>query len=138
MLLLVTGGVCMAAGWGLQELGVCPVVKRIWTPAWTLFSAGWCFAILGALFAALDLRPNRALRGLVFPLLVIGANSIVAYIIDHTVTGFIGDSFKTHLGPDVFKCFGDIYEATVRGAAVLVVVWLMLLWMYRQRVFVRI
>ena len=23
--------------------GICPVVKRIWTPSWVLFSGGWCF-----------------------------------------------------------------------------------------------
>src|SRR4029077_1221675 len=32
--LIAAGGVSMAAGWGLGELGVCPVVKRIWTPSW--------------------------------------------------------------------------------------------------------
>ena len=26
----------LAAGWGLGELGICPVVKRIWTPSWVL------------------------------------------------------------------------------------------------------
>ena len=33
----------MAAGLLLHFTGVCPIVKRIWTPAWTLWSGGVCF-----------------------------------------------------------------------------------------------
>src|SRR3954452_17946665 len=35
------GGI--AAGLVLHATGLCPIVKRIWTPAWTLFSGGICF-----------------------------------------------------------------------------------------------
>ena len=28
---------------GSRSAGICPVVKRIWTPSWVLFSGGWCF-----------------------------------------------------------------------------------------------
>ena len=34
------GLVALAGGWLLGALGVCPVVKRIWTPSWALYSAG--------------------------------------------------------------------------------------------------
>jgi predicted acyltransferase len=41
---LVTAGVAfLASGWLVGVLGLCPVVKRIWTPSFTLFSGGWCF-----------------------------------------------------------------------------------------------
>ena len=42
------------AGWGLGAVGVCPVVKRIWTPTWTLYSGGWCFLLLAGFYAATD------------------------------------------------------------------------------------
>ncbi len=32
--------------YGLDALGVCPIVKRIWTPTWVLWSGGWFFAFL--------------------------------------------------------------------------------------------
>ena len=53
------------AGWGLGELGVCPVVKRIWTPSWVLYSGGWCFLFLAGFYAVLDLL---GLRFWAFPL----------------------------------------------------------------------
>src|SRR5437899_2661344 len=43
--LTVAGLVCLAAGWAADFTGVCPSVKRIWTPAWTLYSGGWCFLL---------------------------------------------------------------------------------------------
>src|SRR5205085_2338208 len=37
-LLMLAGVVCLGLGWTADVTGVCPIVKRIWTPAWTLFS----------------------------------------------------------------------------------------------------
>jgi predicted acyltransferase len=73
-----------------------------------------------------------------FPLRVIGANSIVAYCMEHLISGFIVTSFKKHLGADVFKEFGPKYEPLVTGITLLVVFWLILFWMYRRKIFVRI
>ncbi|HMJ61299.1 MAG TPA: hypothetical protein VK493_06020, partial [Bryobacteraceae bacterium] len=36
--LAIAGAACIAAGVLLHFTGICPIVKRIWTPAWTLFS----------------------------------------------------------------------------------------------------
>src|SRR4029079_4075424 len=49
----VAGLIGLLTGWGLGELGVCPVVKRIWTPSWVLFSGGWSFLLLVALSAVI-------------------------------------------------------------------------------------
>ena len=83
----------LAAGWGLGELGLCPVVKRIWTPSWVLFSGGWCFLFLAGFFAVLDCR--RWLWA--FPLRVIGMNSIAAYCMAHLWDDFIREP-PYHLG----------------------------------------
>lgn len=128
------GLVLLGAGWGLDQAGVCPSVKRIWTPAWTLFSGGWCFLLLAGFSALLD---TGLPGGWAFPLKVIGANSIAAYVGSHLIEGFVVGSFKTHLGADVFARAGA-YEPVVTGAVLLAVYWLILFWMYRRRVFVRI
>jgi predicted acyltransferase len=124
----------LASGWLLDFTGVCPSVKRIWTPAWVLFSGGWCFLFLAAFAAALD----TGLRGRwAYPLVVIGANSIAAYVATGLLKGFIADSFKTHFGQTVFSQFGG-YESLASGCAVLAVLWLGLWWMYRRKVFIKI
>jgi heparan-alpha-glucosaminide N-acetyltransferase len=133
--LVVAGVIALAAGWLSGALGLCPVVKRIWTPSWVLFSGGWCCLLLAAFYAFTDLRDWRRWP---FPLLVIGANSIAAYVIAHLFESFIMSALKTNLGANSFKVLGPAYEPLVLGAATLLVLWLMLLWMWRRKIFLRI
>lgn len=134
LLLISSGALLVAAGWLLDLFGVCPIVKRIWTPAWTLYSGGLAWWVLAFFYATTDLI---GVRWWVYPLVVIGANSIVAYCSDWLFVDFIRANFATHLGPDYFTRFGP-YEPLASGAAVLAVLWLILFWMYRKRIFVRI
>jgi predicted acyltransferase len=133
--LIVTGGISLVAGWGLGELGVCPMVKRIWTPSWVLFSGGWCFLFLAGFYAVLDLL---GLRSWAFPLRVIGMNSIAAYCMAELLPAFIKDNLKIHLGEGTFRILGLPYEPLLQGGAVLLVLWLILFWMYRRKIFLRI
>jgi heparan-alpha-glucosaminide N-acetyltransferase len=133
--LLTWGALALAAGWALDAAGICPSVKRIWTPSWTLFSGGWCFLLLAVFYVAVDL--GRMAR-LALPLIVVGMNSIAAYLIAHLFEGFIRDALRRHLGRATFAAFGDAYEPFVLGACILFLYWLMLSWMYRRRIFLRI
>ena len=133
--LAIAGITCLIVGWLLGALGICPVVKKIWTPSWVLFSGGWCLLLLAAFYAIIDLAN---IKGWTFPLTVIGMNSIAAYCITETLRGFVGDSLKTHLGQNFFAFAGPGYEALLHGAAILLVMWLVLLWMYRRKIFLRI
>ncbi len=136
ILLMVAGILSLGAGFALDHFGICPSVKRIWTPAWTLNSGGWCFLILAAFYLVMDVANVRFWA---FPFVVIGANSIVAYCLAdlRAPVDFVRSSFKTHLGAEAFKTFGA-YEPLVEGAAILFIFWLILLWLYRKKVFVRI
>jgi hypothetical protein len=69
---------------------------------------------------------------------VVGMNSIAAYLIAHLVVGFIEDALHTHLGDQIFQIFGPPYVALVEGTVVLAILWGMLFWMYRRRVFLKI
>jgi heparan-alpha-glucosaminide N-acetyltransferase len=133
--LAIAGVIGLAAGAGFGWLGLCPVVKRIWTPSWVLYSGGWCFLLLAGFYLVIDLW---GLRRWAFPLVVIGMNSIAAYCMAHLFDGFIGSSLNTHLGDGIFKVFGQAYEPLLRGALVLFVMWLLLFWMYRRKIFLRI
>jgi predicted acyltransferase len=133
--LSAAGLVSLASGWLLGNMGVCPVVKRIWTPSWTLFSGGWCFLFLAAFYVLTDAGQRRAWA---FPLTVIGMNSIAAYCAAHLFEGFLRDALHRHLGKNFFTVFGPAYEPLVLGACILSLLWLMLFWMYRRGVFLRV
>jgi predicted acyltransferase len=133
--LAAAGVIGLATGSLLDWLGVCPVVKRIWTPSWVLFSGGWCFLLLAGFYAVIDLGGHRRWA---FPLVVVGVNSIAAYCLVHMGGDFIAASLSTHLGANTFKLFGDDFETLVQGTAVLLVFWLILFWMQRRKIFLRI
>ncbi|MBE0541466.1 MAG: DUF5009 domain-containing protein [Verrucomicrobia bacterium] len=133
--LAFAGGLSLLGGAAAGWLGICPVVKRIWTPSWTLYSGGWCFLILAGFFAVIDWWGRKRWA---FPLVVIGMNSIAAYCIAHLFDDFIGKAWRTHLGQNAFKLFGDANEPLCYGAAVLFGLWLILWWMYWRKLFLRI
>jgi heparan-alpha-glucosaminide N-acetyltransferase len=132
---LIAGGAGIALGLLLHFTGICPVVKRIWTPSWTLFSGGICFLFLAGFCWLTEIKGWRKWS---FPLVVIGMNSIAAYLIAHLWERFIIDSFRIHLGPHFFQFLGTGLEPLLRGTAVLLVYWLILYWMYRRKLFLRV
>jgi predicted acyltransferase len=132
---LIAGVAGIGLGLLLHYTGICPVVKRIWTPAWTLFSGGICFLFLAAFSWIIDVKGYRKWA---FPLVVVGMNSIAAYMIAHLFEDFIYSSFRIHLGERPFQIFGTGLEPFTMGAAVLFTYWLILFWMYRRKLFLKI
>jgi heparan-alpha-glucosaminide N-acetyltransferase len=133
--LLVYGVAGIVLGTLLHAAGINPVVKKVWTPAWTIFSGGWCFLLLAAFCWVIEVKRYRAWA---FPLIVIGLNSIAAYMIAHLFEDFFVSTFRTHLGPDAFALFGAGWQPLVEGMAVLLGYWLILYWMYKRKLFLRI
>ncbi|HEX2919367.1 MAG TPA: DUF5009 domain-containing protein [Edaphobacter sp.] len=132
---LVAGTALAIGGILLHVLGINPIVKRIWTPAWTLFSGGLCFYFLAAFSWLIDMRGHRRLA---FPLVVIGMNSIAAYLIAHLWEEFVESSLHTHLGDRILCMLGVGLEPIVLGGLTLLIYWCALYWMYRQKIFLRI
>ena len=133
---LVIAGVALTlAGLIFQWLHINPIVKRIWTSSYTLYSGGLVVLILAGFYALIDWKGWKKWS---FPLLVIGANSIAIYVMSWTIEHFISSALVRHLGPAPFAVMGPPFEPVLRGAAVLVVFWLILFWMYRKKIFLRI
>ena len=133
---LLLAGVALAiAGLLLQWLHVVPIVKRIWTASYTLYSGGLVILLLAAFHFAIEMRGWRRWA---FPLLVIGANSIAVYVMSWTLEEPITRALVRHFGTTPFTVLGPPFEPVLKGAAVLTVFWLVLWWMYRRRIFLKI
>jgi predicted acyltransferase len=132
---LLAGVIGILLGLVLHLANLCPLVKRIWTPTWTLFSSGACFLLLALFYWTIDLK---GWRNWAFWLAVIGMNSIAIYVLVHLIDRFIIESFKTHLGQNIFKALGEGNETLLSGGTALLVFWLLLYWMYRKKLFIRI
>jgi heparan-alpha-glucosaminide N-acetyltransferase len=152
--LLAAGAVCLALGWLAGEF-VCPIVKRIWTPSWVLYSAGWTFVLLAGFFWIIDIQGWRRWA---FPLVVVGMNSIAMYCMSQLMRSSINQGLVTHLGPLALPTLAhvvvpllalcnitvdpvwlnDTFGPSTQAATVLVLLWLICWWMYRRGVFLRI
>jgi heparan-alpha-glucosaminide N-acetyltransferase len=132
---VIAGALLIAAGLLFHFTGVCPIVKRVWTPSWTLFSGGICFLFLAAFSWIIDIKGYRRWA---FPLVVVGINSIAAYLLVHLWQDFIVDNLHIHLGYNIFRAFGTGLEPLMLGITVMLIYWAILYWMYRRKIFLRI
>ncbi len=148
LMLIAAGIVMMACAYGLERAGICPIVKRIWTPSWTLWSGGICFLWLACLGYLCD---RIGWTRWAFPFLVVGANSIVAYVMSWTMEKWTIDALQRHFGSTIRGCSsqiasivgidpakGDFVTNLLLGVLTLFVFWWILYWLFRRRIFVRI
>jgi len=132
--LLTAGASCLALGLFCHAAGICPIVKRIWTPSWVLASGGLCLLLTAFFYEIVD---RRRPGGWAFPMLVVGTNSIAAYVVAHTLVEPVEAGLLRHLGR-FDLAFGFPTAPLVLGASVLLVEWGLLYWMYRRRIFLKI
>jgi heparan-alpha-glucosaminide N-acetyltransferase len=137
--LLLLGGLAgLVIGYLLHISGVCPAVKRIWTPTWTIYSTGWTLIMLAAFYGIIELAN---FRWWAFPLAVVGMNSIAIYVLDKLTREWIIDRLQVHLGGRIFTLWGLVDSAfapLVQSLIVMALLWLVMYWMYRRKIFLKI
>ncbi len=133
--LIGAGLVCLVVGLILGWT-VCPIVKRIWTPSFAVYSGGWVLLMLAAFYAVCDLKGWKRWS---FPLAVVGMNSIAIYLMSQLLRGPIKGTFRNLVGEWwVEDGLGSLWIPTVQCVVILAVLWLACYWMYRRKLFVRI
>lgn len=143
--LVIAGVVALIIGQNLHLQGIIPMVKRIWTPSWTIFSTGWCCLILATLYGIIDIMKWRWGA---FPLVVVGMNSLVMYFMGQLLgpwtRGFLGTHFgwtkdylQSHLNADTIAAL-QLNAPFIEATSVGMVFWLICWYLYRQKIFVKI
>lgn len=124
--LILTGAGCLVTGFALSP--VIPVIMKLWTTSYALITAGWACLLFAGFFWVADVKGWR--RGSFF-FVVIGVNALAAYLLPTIVplrrmVGIFTSPVAKELGS-----FGPVFTS---GAALLAG-WLVLLWLYRRRIF---
>ena len=133
---LVIAGIGLALlGLLFQWAGICPIVKRVWTSSYTLYSGGLVILMLAGFYALIDWKGWHRWA---FPLVVIGMNSIAIYVMSWTMESFVGNAVDRHLGWFLSAITGPTFQPVLYGFTVILIFWLILLWMYRRKIFLRI
>ena len=126
--LFVAGVAGAISGLVLDETGLCPIVKSIWTPSWVLFSGGLSFFFVAVFHWLVDIH---GFRRAAFVLIVVGSNSMVAYLLTHLYPAFAWGTLQRLFGDAPFAVLGPTYQPLIYGMSVILMYWLVLYAMYR-------
>jgi heparan-alpha-glucosaminide N-acetyltransferase len=133
--LFISGVALVVVGLLCQWAGICPIVKRVWTSSYTLYSGGLVVLMLAGFYALVDWKEQRRWA---FPLVVVGMNSIAIYLMSWTMESFVGAAIDRHFGGAVSAIAGPTFRPVLHGFLVVLIFWIILFWMYRRKIFLRI
>ena len=119
-----------AGGIGLSFFN--PVVKRIWTASFTLYSTGWVLFMLLGFYWLVEIRGYRKLA---LPLVVVGMNSIFIYSINQVLEGWIDRSLSVFTGKFAFL---GTPGPIAQSCTILLAMWGACYWLYRRKIFFKL
>jgi predicted acyltransferase len=143
---LLCCGAAMAVA-GLYWSVYLPINKPLWTASFMLLNAGMGTVVLGVMYLVIDVR---GLRGWDFPLIVFGMNALVGYVAPILLKAYIllgwtcglPNGGRASLQEAFIKYFkfhaGEINGGWMYTCAYILFWWLILLCMYKKRVFVKV
>lgn len=135
ILLIVAGAAAIVAGmlWGISF----PIVKRLWTSSYCLVASGASAALLGVFYMIIDVWKWQRWTA---PFLWIGTNALVVYLavnfIDFEALSmrFVDGEIRNFLDTTVAPGTGGLLVASVA----LMIPLLLLRFLYRNRIFIRL
>lgn len=129
-ILLWWAAACLAGGMALSFVN--PMVKRLWTASFTLYSGGW--VVLG-LAAVIWLVDGLGWKRMATPLVWVGTNSLFVYCFWQMGYGSLARAMGVFTGK--FAWLGPL-GPVAHSVATLAVVWWVCHWMYQRKAFVKI
>jgi predicted acyltransferase len=129
-IIAIAATAAIASGLALSPL--VPLVKRIWTSSFTLYSTGWVLLVMLAMVWLFEVKGYRKLA---FPLLVVGANSIFVYVIFQLFRRGIDRAVGVVTGR--FDYIGTL-APVAQACATLLVIWYFCYWLYKRNIFIKL
>jgi predicted acyltransferase len=128
--LLLAGAALLAAGWLCWKLGY-PPIKSAWTTTFNLLAGGICLWLFVLFHLLIDFRPESKWS---FPLQIIGMNALTIYLAEKILS--FGDISAFFLG-GIAARIGK-WEDVLLLCGVLAIQWLLLWFLWRKKVFLRV
>ncbi len=129
-ILAISGVACLGLGLIIHPWN--PIIKRICTTSFTLYSAGWVLLMLVAFYWLVEVKGYRKWT---FPLVVIGANSIFVYSVHMVLQRWLNQAVGVFTLN--FTWLGD-FAPVAQSCAVLLVLWYLCYWLYRRKIFFKL
>lgn len=128
--LAICGAICVALGWTWDAVDM-PVIKSIWTSSMVLVSSGYCLLLLSLFYYLIDVKGR--VKGVKW-LSIYGMNSILAYSLSETPYMRV---LARSLSGGLKQYTGDYFSLVVEIVMV-VMIFFILRWMYKNNKFLRV
>ncbi len=126
---------CTAAGFalGLALEPFNPMVKRLWTCSFTLFSTAWVLLMLIVFYWIIEVKQVKRWA---FPFVVVGMNSIFIYSLGQIgIKGWLNRGLGNFTKN--FAVFGDLGQIP-HQILVMLILWYVCYWLYQRKIFFKI
>ena len=133
MLILLLAGLS-GIGIGLAVSPWLPLIKRIWTPSFAVYAAGWTTLMLLFFYATIEVLGWKRWA---FPLVVVGMNSIAAYVLGNSFGGWFRSLTGAWIGW-LKQPLGPMWFPVFQHFATFCCAWLVLYWLWRRRIFFKV
>lgn len=131
-LLTIAGASGVIAGLLLSP--VFPLIKRIWTPSFAIYSGGWTTLFLTGFYGLIEVRQWRAWS---LPLQVVGMNSTAAYVLGNSFGGWFRSLTGAWFAP-LKSVLGTEWFPVFQHLAFALAAWGVLYWLYRRKLFLKL
>lgn len=135
--LLLAGIIALVIGFGLDLLGITPIIKRIATSSFVFASGGWALIGLAISYWLIDIK---GYNNWIFIFTVVGTNSIFIYIFSNTVGGQWLNDFIAIFSKGFLSWTGasEFILNLFSSFAILAIEWGLCYWLYLRKIFFRI
>jgi predicted acyltransferase len=131
--LVVAGITGLIIGFGLS--GFTPVIKRISTSTFVFASGGWTLLSLALCYWLIDIKKYR--KG-VWVFTIVGMNSLFIYLFAHVGGADLISKIVAPLVNSLLGWTGELLSHMFISLIVLFLLWYIVYWMYKRKIFIRI
>lgn len=127
----VAGIACLCAGlfWGMYF----PLIKKLWTSSFVLYTGGWSLLLLAVFYLVVDIW---GIKKIFFPFMLIGLNPLTIYL---CARGIIDFKYMTDfIFGGVMRIAGTDLSPVILGLGILICEIAFLYILYRKKIFIKV
>lgn len=131
--LLIAGLIGVVCGFGLDY--ITPIIKRISTSSFVIYSGGWTLLALAFSYWLIDIKKYQKWTKFA---IIVGMNSLFIYLFAHVGGGNLIHAIVKPFTMGLFSWMGNETAEILTGFVVWFGLWYITYWMYKRKIFIKI
>jgi len=135
--LLLIAAACLIIGYGIDLIGITPIIKKIATSSFTVVSLGWCILGLSACYWWIDTLKHK--KYLLF-FKVIGMNSLFIYLFFEIVGSRWFNEYMNQISIGLLSFISDsiVINQIIASLVIFSIEWGICYYLYKKKIFFKL